>query len=876
MSAALDRLRTALAAHECQPTDRGVAHCPAHDDGTASLSFKQGDKGVLVKCFAGCTAAAITEALGLRMSDLFDENGNGQRREVATYDYTDEDGTLLFQVVRFAPKGFRQRRPNGHGGWVWKLGNTRRVLYRLPLVIEAVKAGRTVYVVEGEKDVATLVGWGLDATCNPMGAGKWRAEYSEALRGAHVVIIPDADIEGRRHAASVAASLSGVAAEVRKVELPAGKDATAWRDSHGGTREALEALVANPPPAVPVEQREDEPRKTIYGEYNGRLVHNTTTRQGAPIAVPLANFTARIEAITQRDDGSDAEPIRHFTIVGKVDTGKVLPSLTVPALQYSGMNWVSAGWGGEGHIFAGQGTRDHLRVAIEEVSGAITPTTTYTHLGFRNVNGELVYLHAGGAIGAGGVVPDVHVDPPSDLTAYRLPPPPEGEALREAVRTAMMGFLEVAPDPISIPILAAVVRAPLCHIAPPANSMHLVGPTHAGKTTITALAASFYGCDPRPLHLAASWQSTANAIGRLGHAAKDVLLPIDDYAPATNQRDAARQASDAANVFRSAGNQQGRQRLRSDISFNTTYIVRGFIISTGEDTPFGQSLRARLLTIEMEPTSLDWAAVTEAQEPSQAATRALAMSGYIRWLIKNLDVLKRGLPGELKKRRDTNEEGDTHRRVVDSVAVLAWAWGAWLTFAREVGAICESEAADLQTRATTALNELAAGQAKHITAADPVTRFWELLSALLASGRAHVARAGSGDTPRNAQRWGWKREEISTREGPEERWRAGGQLIGWVATRQREPGDDDGGVSAGSIELLLNPEMAFSEIQKLARDQGDHLSISPQTLWKRLDERGELLLKEPPRYTCRRTVITGSPRQRVLLLDATRLGAGEK
>ena len=180
------------------------------------------------------------------MADLFDDaSGNGKRREVATYDYTDEAGKLLFQVVRFEPKDFRQRKPDGHGGWEWKLGDTPRVLYRLPAVLEAVRAGRTVFVVEGEKDVATLVGWGLDATCNPGGAGKgkWRPEYNESLYGAKVVIIPDADDVGREHAASIARSLAPRARKVQTVELPGAKDASAWAAA-GGTREALLTLCS--------------------------------------------------------------------------------------------------------------------------------------------------------------------------------------------------------------------------------------------------------------------------------------------------------------------------------------------------------------------------------------------------------------------------------------------------------------------------------------------------------------------------------------------------------------------------------------------------------------------------------------------------------
>lgn len=136
-------------------------------------------------------------------------------RIVATYDYTDENGKLLFQVCRFEPKKFSQRRPDGRSGWIWNLQGVRRVLYRLPEVVKA----EQVFVCEGEKDADRLRSLGLVATTAPMGAGKWRPEYSEALRGKHVVILPDADEPGREHARQVAASLHGVAASVKVVNL---------------------------------------------------------------------------------------------------------------------------------------------------------------------------------------------------------------------------------------------------------------------------------------------------------------------------------------------------------------------------------------------------------------------------------------------------------------------------------------------------------------------------------------------------------------------------------------------------------------------------------------------------------------------------------
>ena len=161
--------------------------------------------------------------------DLRDEprqpGGSRGYQVVATYEYTAEDGSPLFYVERRHPKGFRQYRMV-NGRRVWGLGGARRVLYRLPAVIEAARAGQTVYVVEGEKDVHAVEAAGGAATCNLMGAsGTWTAEHSAVLAGADVIIVADRDEPGRRHAADVAASLAGSAASVTTVEAAEGKDA---------------------------------------------------------------------------------------------------------------------------------------------------------------------------------------------------------------------------------------------------------------------------------------------------------------------------------------------------------------------------------------------------------------------------------------------------------------------------------------------------------------------------------------------------------------------------------------------------------------------------------------------------------------------------
>lgn len=224
-----------------------TALCPAHDDTRNSLSVSEGDTGkTLLTCHAGCSYQNIVTALPNSTG------ANGARRIVAVYDYRDENGALLYQTVRYEPKDFRQRRPDGAGNHVWNLTGVRRVLYRLPELLQSDKQ-TTVFIVEGEKDTDCLASLGLTAITNVGGAGKWRNEYNEPLRGRLVCILPDNDDAGWRHAAQVASALHGTAASVKIVRLPDSPPKGDVSDylNAGGTAEQLSALVADSPDWIP-------------------------------------------------------------------------------------------------------------------------------------------------------------------------------------------------------------------------------------------------------------------------------------------------------------------------------------------------------------------------------------------------------------------------------------------------------------------------------------------------------------------------------------------------------------------------------------------------------------------------------------------------
>lgn len=240
-----------------------VVHCPAHDDAKPSLSLSQHEGQILFHCHRGCSQEAVLDAL--RARGLWGQDRAAMREIMATFDYRDEHGDLVFQVVRFAPKDFRQRRPAGAGKWVWNLDGVRRVPYRLRETLAAILRGERIFIVEGEKDADRLASAGLAASTNPGGAGKWRSEYGQHFKGARVGILPDNDDPGRRHAEQVARSLHGIAAEVKVIALPGlppKSDVSDWLAA-GHSLAELQRLVEDARPWRPPSQ--DIPEEGYIG-----------------------------------------------------------------------------------------------------------------------------------------------------------------------------------------------------------------------------------------------------------------------------------------------------------------------------------------------------------------------------------------------------------------------------------------------------------------------------------------------------------------------------------------------------------------------------------------------------------------------------------
>jgi putative DNA primase/helicase len=235
-----DFFKTNIQNLKISSSGQGTGLCPLHEDRHPSFSCNVEDG--LWKCH-GCEKSgnAFQLAKLLGVDSPKDKIREFPLQEIACYTYEDQNRKPLFQVRRYYPKTFRQFRYE-QGEWIPGLNGTNPVLYKLPQILNP----QIVYIAEGEKDAETLWNFGLPATCNPMGAGKWKEEYSEWLKDKSIVIIPDQDDAGKNHGNDVARKLWGIAKTVKIISLPLGKDISEWKEL-GGTPEELQKIIQETP-----------------------------------------------------------------------------------------------------------------------------------------------------------------------------------------------------------------------------------------------------------------------------------------------------------------------------------------------------------------------------------------------------------------------------------------------------------------------------------------------------------------------------------------------------------------------------------------------------------------------------------------------------
>jgi len=595
--------------------------------------------------------------------------------------------------------------------------------------------------------------------------------------------------------------------------------------SSGEERDGASPLVAGP-----------------YVIQDGRICHRRRTREGE-VFDPLANFSARITEEVARDDG--VMTTGELVIEGVHESGAHFPPARVSLTQFHTMNWPVAAWGTRAVVAAGMGAKDRLREAIQRFSPDSVRRTEYAYTGWCKIGGAWCYLHANGAIGATGAIDGVTValSPALRRIAFSaVQSAPAG--LVDAVR-ASLAVLDVAPDAITVPLLAAVYRAPLNEIASADATVALIGPTGAQKSELAGLGMQHFGAGFSRLTLPGSWYSTPNALERLVFEAKDALCVIDDFKPGGTLQDVARLHQAADRLIRGVGNGASRGRMRAEGGLRPETPPRAFLLITGEETPRGESLRGRMAITEVALGDVRLDHLSRAQAHGVVGIYAVAMAGYLQWLAPQLDTLRTTAETERIALRDAARKHKiAHARTPDVIAHLAFGWQMWLAFAEHIGAITEAEHAVLWNRVWSALDTLAARQREHQQTEEPTRRFLALLSAAIGSWDAHLADV-DGQAPVPPEAFGWQViiRNIKDQYGldDEERTlRPQGKRAGWV--------EED--------NLFLDLHTAHAVVQRMATAGGESFPISPQTLSRRLHEKGLLRSDESSRdgYTVRRTL----------------------
>ena len=590
--------------------------------------------------------------------------------------------------------------------------------------------------------------------------------------------------------------------------------------------------------------------------------------------VEYCDFPARIVADVEEHEVSSSR--RWYELEATV-SGRTR-RFRVAAADFNGLGWVAAQLGPEAVISPGRDTAQKLRAALQYLSKPVARRDTFALTGWRQVAGRWTYLHAGGGLSADGAVEGVSVTLAGDvLPRFSLPAPPDGKALREAVAAAAELF-DIGPPEISIPLFAAVWRAPL---GASQLTLYLSAPAKTGKSMLAALAQQHFGAGLHESALPASVKhSTAASVNALRAIVGDALFVLDDFLVSGNSVEDLKLSEKVDSVVRAQYGGTGAQRLSRDGSLSTAGTPpRSTLVITGETLPRGHSLRSRMLVLELPgPIEQDLA---PHKRLAADGVYARAMAGYLRWLAPRLDELRAELRELVLATSEKLAQSRDHRTAL-LLAEVAVGVKYFLAFARDVGAMTDADAESARALTWQTLKAMAGAQLGHQSAQDPALRFLQLLDAALTSGRCHITLPDGG-APADAPAWGWRAAQSRTPVDEDElvddlpviEPPAGAKAT--VSKLYRPSGPCAGIVDAKGDTVWIRAEVAHEVARQMGAGVGDPLPLALEDLGRRLHEKGLLEadeLKTRRTYTVRKRV-GGKIQGGYLCLSLSALGREE-
>ena len=341
-------------------------------------------------------------------------------------------------------------------------------------------------------------------------------------------------------------------------------------------------------------------------------------------------------------------------------------------------------------------------------------------------------------------------------------------------------------------------------------AVHISGPSGTFKTETAALLARWFNPALNARNAVVNWSGTANALEVIGYYGKDVILIVDDYAPHGSASQVAKLGEVADRLIRSAANAAGRTRLTSGSTLQESRYPRCLILSTGEDIPPGESLRARMINLEFDTGDIDVQRLTWLQDNSAGFHRLL--TSFIRWL-QTKPIEHRTI------QLATRELGEGHKRHVAAQHQLEQVARMVGQFGQEVFGI-DSDTIDIANEYyRQQLSVVIEKQVETTREERHIDRYINTLRELLATKKANIANRNGGEPSRpTAMGWEWMADRHVAR----------GTRVGWEIADEQV--------------LFISPEASWAVVQSHLRSSGQlPIQVAKNTLWKRMKDDGLLV-----------------------------------
>lgn len=499
--------------------------------------------------------------------------------------------------------------------------------------------------------------------------------------------------------------------------------------------------------AAAEEKKKSEP--AYFLDADGFLCRTKQTRDGK-ITIPLCNFQAEISEENIIDDGREITHL--YMLEGKLRGKLPLPKLEVPASNFAGMGWVHK-WGTRAILEPGATIRDFVRHAIQSDSRNVKTLKHFGHMGWREINGEHVYLHADGAIGADG---GISVRLSRELQRYRFPSPPLIPDNAEPSLRASLELLDIGDRTVTLPLWCGVYLAPLTSLTSPKPNFSLYAYGNSGtyKTSVAILYLSHFG-EFNGIECLSNLDDTIGTLEKRSFILKDTLHVVDDFHPNHRKNDALGAEHIVQRLIRGYSNRTARGRLNPDMSERGRYEPRGMLLLTAEELPTLESTLARVAVIEFGERSIDKERLTDMQGKAPLLSQAMAL--YIGWVKENMATIVSAFPERFQALRTRAASEGTHRKLPEQAAFLGFALETAVNFFTEKKILTDSEAKALVDEGWTIFGSLAAKQQQRIKDDDPIQLFTDVISTLLIQHNARIdcVSAADGGAIGAGDRIGW-------------------------------------------------------------------------------------------------------------------------